>query len=88
MLGAKTALPPSARAKKPFGSIAGTKIVHGQIFDNLPKSANFAACRRKPGDSAGMGTLGLIVARIERMDMVAVGLGIWGKIHRSESYWL
>lgn len=25
------------------------------IFDNLSKSANFAACRRKPGDSAGLG---------------------------------
>lgn len=28
------------------------------IFDNLSKSANFAACRRKPGDRAGMGALG------------------------------
>lgn len=28
------------------------------IFDNLSKSANFAACRRKPGDNAGMGALG------------------------------
>lgn len=35
------------------------------IFDNLSKSANFAACRRKPGDSAGLGALGLVVAKIE-----------------------
>lgn len=36
------------------------------IFDNLSKSANFAACRRKPGDSAGLGSLGQIVQRIEQ----------------------
>lgn len=35
------------------------------IFDNLSKSANFAACRRKPGDMAGLGSLGAIVAKIE-----------------------
>ena len=35
------------------------------IFDNLSKSANFAACRRKPGDMAGLGSLGAIVARVE-----------------------
>lgn len=35
------------------------------IFDNLSKSANFAACRRRPGDSAGLGSLGQIVQRIE-----------------------
>ena len=26
------------------------------IFDNLSKSANFAACKRKPGDMAGLGS--------------------------------
>ena len=36
------------------------------IFDNLSKSANFAACKRKPGDMAGLGSLGAIVARIEQ----------------------
>lgn len=36
------------------------------IFDNLSKSANFAACRRKPGDMAGLGSLGAIVAKIEQ----------------------
>lgn len=36
------------------------------IFDNLSKSANFAACRRKPGDAAGLGSLGQIVQRIEQ----------------------
>ena len=35
------------------------------IFDNLSKSANFAACKRKPGDMAGLGSLGAIVAKIE-----------------------
>lgn len=36
------------------------------IFDNLSKSANFAACRRKAGDAAGLGSLGQIVAKIEQ----------------------
>lgn len=35
------------------------------IFDNLSKSANFAACKRKPGDMAGLGSLGAIVAKVE-----------------------
>ena len=26
------------------------------IFDNLSKSANFAACKRQPGDMAGLGS--------------------------------
>ena len=53
-----------------------SKMRHGQasvaewekaqaIFDNLSKSANFAACKRKPGDMAGLGSLGTIVAKIE-----------------------
>lgn len=52
------------------------KMRHGQvsvsawkeaqaIFDNLSKSANFAACRRKPGENAGLGSLGLIIQKIE-----------------------
>lgn len=36
------------------------------IFDNLSKSANFAACRRKPGDSMGLGSLGAIIQKIEQ----------------------
>ncbi len=54
-----------------------SKMRHGQasvaewekaqaIFDNLSKSANFAACKRKPGDMAGLGSLGAIVAKIEQ----------------------
>lgn len=45
------------------------------IFDNLSKSANFAACRRKPGDAAGLGSLGQIVQRIE----------LSGKLHTVEA---
>jgi len=52
------------------------KMRHGQasandwkesqaVFDNLSKSANFAACKRKPGDNAGLGALGLIIQKIE-----------------------
>jgi len=52
------------------------KMRHGQasandwkesqaVFDNLSKSANFAACKRKPGEQAGMGSLGLLIQKIE-----------------------
>lgn len=36
-----------------------------KIFDDLSKSSNFAACRRKPGESSGMGSLGEIIVRLE-----------------------
>lgn len=36
-----------------------------KIFDDLSKSSNFAACRRKPGESSGMGSLGEIILRLE-----------------------
>lgn len=36
-----------------------------QIFDDLSKSANFAACRRKPGESSSLGSLGEIILRLE-----------------------
>ena len=35
------------------------------MFDNLSKSSNFAACRRKPGESSGLGNLGEIILRVE-----------------------
>lgn len=34
-------------------------------FDDLSKSSNFAACKRKPGETTGMGSLGEIILRIE-----------------------
>ncbi|MDO4354995.1 MAG: hypothetical protein Q4E13_00625 [Clostridia bacterium] len=63
-------------AKALDADIKYSKMRHGQasvaewekaqaIFDNLSKSANFAACKRKPGDMAGLGSLGAIVAKIE-----------------------
>ena len=36
-----------------------------KVFDDLSKSSNFAACRRKPGESSGMGSLGEIILRLE-----------------------
>lgn len=36
-----------------------------KIFDDLSKSSNFAACKRKPGESSGLGSLGEIILRIE-----------------------
>lgn len=36
-----------------------------KIYDDLSKSSNFAACRRKPGESTGMGSLGEIILKME-----------------------
>ncbi len=36
-----------------------------RIFDDMSKSATFAACRRKPGDRTGLGSLGEIILRLE-----------------------
>lgn len=36
-----------------------------RVFDDLSKSSNFAACRRKPGEAAGLGSMGEIILRIE-----------------------
>lgn len=36
-----------------------------RIFDDLSKSSNFAACRRKPGEASGMGSQGEIIMRLE-----------------------
>lgn len=36
-----------------------------KIFDDLSKSANFAACKHSPGDSSGLGSLGEIILRLE-----------------------
>lgn len=35
------------------------------MFDTLSKSANFAACKRKPGDTPGLGSFGELVYKIE-----------------------
>lgn len=35
------------------------------LFDNLSKSSEFAACKRKPGETTGMGSLGEIILQIE-----------------------
>ena len=48
------------------GKIPASEYKEAQkIFDDLSKSSNFAACRRKPGESSGMGTLGEIIMRLE-----------------------
>ena len=36
-----------------------------KVFDDLSKSSNFSACRRKPGESTGMGSLGEIILKLE-----------------------
>ncbi len=40
------------------------KEIH-DLFDSSSKSANFAACRRQPGDGTGTGSLGEIAMRVE-----------------------
>ena len=35
------------------------------LFDNLSKSSEFAACKRKPGETSGMGSLGEIILQVE-----------------------
>lgn len=48
------------------GKISAGEYKEAQkIFDDLSKSSNFAACRRKPGESSGMGNLGEIIMRLE-----------------------
>ncbi len=48
------------------GKISASEYKEAQkIFDDLSKSSNFAACRRKPGDASGMGSLGEIIMRLE-----------------------
>lgn len=48
------------------GEISASDYKEAQkIFDDLSKSSNFAACKRKPGETSGLGSLGEIVQRIE-----------------------
>lgn len=48
------------------GEISASDYKEAQkIFDDLSKSSNFAACKRKPGEATGLGSLGEIIARIE-----------------------
>lgn len=48
------------------GKISAGEYKEAQkIFDDLSKSANFAACRRKPGETSGLGSLGEIIMRLE-----------------------
>ena len=48
------------------GEISVSEYKEAQkIFDDLSKSSNFAACKRKPGESTGLGSLGEIIARVE-----------------------
>lgn len=39
-------------------------------YDNLSKSANFAACKRKPGEARGAGSLSEITFKIESMGLL------------------
>lgn len=55
-----------AEDKMRRGQISASEYKEAQkIFDDLSKSSNFAACRRKPGESSGMGSLGEIILRLE-----------------------
>lgn len=43
-----------------------------KIFDDLSKSTNFAACKRKAGESTGLGSLGEIILRLETSGELSV----------------
>jgi len=46
-----------AEDKMRRGQISASEYKEAQrIFDDLSKSSNFAACRRKPGEASGMGS--------------------------------
>lgn len=48
------------------GEISASDYKEAQrIFDDLSKSSNFAACKRKPGEASGMGSLGDIILKLE-----------------------
>lgn len=56
-----------AEDKMRRGEISASEYKEAQrIFDDLSKSSNFAACRRKPGEASGMGSLGEIIMRLEQ----------------------
>jgi hypothetical protein len=55
-----------AEDKMRRGQITAKEYKEAQmIFDDLSKSSNFAACRRKPGENTGMGSLGEIILKLE-----------------------
>ena len=55
-----------AEDKMRRGQISASEYKEAQrIFDDLSKSSNFAACKRKPGEASGMGSLGEIIMRLE-----------------------
>lgn len=55
-----------AEDKMRRGEISASEYKEAQkIFDDLSKSSNFAACKRKPGEASGMGSLGEIIVRLE-----------------------
>lgn len=55
-----------AEDKMRRGQISAGQYKEAQkIFDDLSKSSNFAACRRKPGQNAGMGSLGDIILKLQ-----------------------
>lgn len=55
-----------AEDKMRRGEISASEYKEAQkIFDDLSKSSNFAACKRKPGEASGLGSLGEIIMRLE-----------------------
>lgn len=55
-----------AEDKMRRGQLSASEYKEAQrIFDDLSKSSNFAACKRKPGEASGMGSLGEIIMRLE-----------------------
>lgn len=52
------------RMRRGIGTASAYKEMQ-KIFDDMSKSSNFAACRRKAGDGSGFGSLGEVIYRLE-----------------------
>lgn len=52
--------------KKRSGKISSSELKEAQLmFDNLSKSAEFAACKRRTSDTGGLGSFGELIAKLE-----------------------
>lgn len=57
--------------KKRSGKISSSELKEAQLmFDNLSKSAEFAACKRRSSDAGGLGSFGELIAKLENTGML------------------
>jgi hypothetical protein len=67
-----------ASNKYRIGSIQSKELKEAlDMFDNLSKSANFAACKRRAGDQGGLGSFGELAAKIEPTGKIQENYVVW-----------